>query len=101
MLSFQYLAIPYVFFAVSSALKTLFVGIGNTLYYFIPSTVVNLAIYVPMGMMVKIGMWNPSFEGIMVLSFFVFASDMVISAWLVKRQYSVLQRTMKDGSGAE
>ena len=96
-LTFQYLAIPYVFFAVSSALKTLFIGVGNTLYYFIPSTVVNLAIYVPIGLMVKMGMWEPSFEGIMFLSFFVFASDMVISALLVKRQYSILKEAMREG----
>lgn len=94
-LTFQYLAVPYIFFAVSSALKTLFVGVGNTFYYFIPSTVVNLAIYVPIGLLVKAGEWEPSFVGIMTLSFFVFAADMVLSALLVRRQYSILNRSME------
>lgn len=47
-----------------------------------------------MGTIIKIGTWEPSFEGIMVLSFFNFASDMVISAWLVNRQYSILKINM-------
>jgi len=100
-LTFQYLAIPYIFFAISSALKTLFVGVGNTFYYFIPSTVVNLAIYIPIGLLVKMGRWEPSFEGIMILSFFVFVADMAISALLVRKQYSILQRTMGDVDGIE
>lgn len=94
-LTFKFLAVPYIFFAISSALKTVFIGVGNTLYYFIPSTVVNLAMYVPLGIMVKMGLWEPTFEGVMMLSFFVFASDMVISALLVKRQYLMLSRSPK------
>lgn len=93
--TFQYLAIPYLFFAISSGLKSLFVGVGNTFYYLIPSTLVNMVIYIPIGLMVKMGIWDPSFGGIMTLSFFVFAIDMIISALLVHRQYDQLSTLME------
>jgi Na+-driven multidrug efflux pump len=90
-LTFQYLAIPYVFFAASSCLKSLFIGTGRTGYYLIPSMVVNLGIYIPVGLMVKLDIWTPKFIEIMQVSIFVFAIDMILSFILVRRLYKRIE----------
>ncbi|MCE5296897.1 MAG: hypothetical protein LLG16_07330 [Euryarchaeota archaeon] len=92
--TFYYLAIPYIMFALSSGLKSLFIGIGNTRYYLVPSAVVNLGIYIPIGIAVKMGYYLPSFEEIMTISFSVFAIDLLISALMVRVQYGKLTREL-------
>lgn len=88
--TFFYLIIPYIMFALSSGLKSLFIGTGNTRYYLVPSTVVNLGIYIPIGIAVKMGYYLPSFDEIMTISFLVFAIDLIISAIMVKIHYRKL-----------
>lgn len=90
--TFHYLAIPYFFFALGTALRSLFIGTGKTLYYLIPSAVVNLAIYVPLGVLVKSDIYSPSFEEVMGISFAVFAVDLAIVSvlvWWVYRRLSL------------
>ena len=89
--TFYFLAIPYIIFAISSGLKSLFIGTGKTLYYLIPSICVNLGIYIPVGIMVKTNAYLPSFSEIMIISFVVFALDLIITLILVKKQYRELQ----------
>jgi len=98
--TFYYLAIPYVMFALSSGLKSLFIGTGNTRYYLIPSLAVNMGIYIPIGLMVKAAIYTPSFSEIMTISFAVFALDMIISAILVRKQYSKLKEEMPNPTKA-
>jgi len=93
--TFYYLIIPYIMFALSSGLKSLFIGTGNTRYYLVPSTVVNLGIYIPIGIAVKMGYYLPSFDEIMTISFLVFAFDFVISAIMVRIHYRKLVRELK------
>lgn len=97
--TFYYLAIPYIMFALSSGLKSLFIGIGNTRYYLVPSTVVNLGIYIPIGIAVKMGYYLPSFDEIMTISFSVFAIDLAISALMVRIQYRKLAQELNNHSG--
>jgi Na+-driven multidrug efflux pump len=97
--TFYYLAIPYIMFALSSGLKSLFIGTGNTRYYLVPSAIVNLGIYIPIGMAVKMGYYLPSFDEIMIISFSVFAIDLVISALMVRIQYKKLGRELNNHSG--
>jgi len=95
--TFNFLAIPYFFFAVSSALKSLFIGTGRTLYYLIPSAAVNLGIYIPLGLFVKAGWYTPVFSEVMGISFLVFVSDAAISAVLVWNLYQRLQSERNRG----
>jgi len=90
--TFHYLAIPYFFFALGTALRSLFIGTGKTLYYLIPSAAVNLAIYIPLGLLVKSGVYVPSFDAVMGISFVVFTIDLVVVTvlvWWVYRRLSV------------
>jgi Na+-driven multidrug efflux pump len=95
--TFNFLAIPYFFFAVSSALKSLFIGSGRTLYYLIPSAAVNLGIYIPLGMLVKAGAYTPAFSVVMGISFLVFVADAAISAFLVYIVYRKLRSERERG----
>jgi Na+-driven multidrug efflux pump len=92
--TFQYLAIPYIFFAIGSAMRSLLIGTGNTRVYLIPSAVVNLGIYIPLGLLVKASIYTPSFVELMVISFVVFATDLVIVTLLVIREYRKLEREL-------
>ena len=94
MKTFQYLAIPYIFFAIGSALRSLFIGTGNTLVYLIPSAAVNLGIYIPLGLLVKANAYTPSFVELMAMSFVVFATDLVIVSLLTLGEYRVLERRL-------
>ncbi len=97
--TFYYLIIPYIMFALSSGLKSLFIGTGNTRYYLAPSTVVNLGIYIPIGIAVKMGYYLPSFDEIMTISFLVFAIDLVISAIMVRIHYKKMIWELNTHSG--
>jgi Na+-driven multidrug efflux pump len=97
--TFNYLAIPYLFFALGTALRSLFIGTGKTLYYLVPSAVVNLCVYIPLGLMVKSGAYVPSFGAVMTISFAVFATDLVIVSVLVMWVYKRLSTEMS-GTGA-
>lgn len=90
-LTFQYLAVPYLFFTIGTAMRSLLIGTGKTSYYLVPSAVVNLGIYIPLGILVKLNMYAPSFAEVMTISFFVFAFDLVIVSYLVRRHYSNLE----------
>ncbi len=89
--TFRYLAVPYVFYALGTALRSLFIGTGKTFYFLIPSTVVNLGIYIPLGILVKAGFVTPTFEMLMGLSIAVFSLDLVVVSALVRRQYRELR----------
>jgi len=96
--TFQYLAIPYVFFTVGSALRSLFIGTGNTLVYFVPSAAVNLGIYIPLGLLVKASVYTPSFVELMAISFVVFATDLVIVSLLTLREYRKLGKELSSSA---
>ena len=98
--TFQFLAIPYIFFTVGSALRSLFIGTGNTKVYLIPSAVVNLGIYIPLGLLVKAGVYTPSLVEPMVISFVVFATDLVIVSLLTVREYRILGDRLSQGLDA-
>ncbi len=89
--TFRYLAVPYVFYAIGTALRSLFIGTGKTFYFLIPSTLVNLGIYIPLGVLVKVGAVTPTFEMLMILSIAVFTLDLVVVSSLVRRQYRELR----------
>jgi Na+-driven multidrug efflux pump len=99
--TFSYLAIPYFFFALGTALRSLFIGTGKTFYYLIPSAVVNLGIYIPLGLLVKAGAYDPSFSGIMSITFVVFTIDLVVVSILVWWVYRILHRELNRGPDLE
>ncbi len=89
-MTFQCLALPYLFFTIGTAMRSLLIGTGKTNYFLIPSAIVNLGIYVPFGMLVKMNVYVPSFADVMTVSFFVFAIDLVLVSLLVRRHYRSL-----------
>ncbi len=93
-LTFQYLAIPYLFFTLGTAMRSLLIGTGKTSYYLIPSAVVNLGIYIPLGILVKGSIYAPTFAEVMGISFFVFAIDLVIVTALVRKHYRNLEEEL-------
>jgi len=80
-------------------LKSLFIGTSNTRYYLFPSAVMNLGIYIPIGIAVKMGYYLPSIDEIMTISFSVFVIDLAISALMVRIQYRKLARELNNHRG--
>ena len=97
--TFRYLAVPYIFFTVGTALRSLFIGTGKTLYYLVPSTVVNLGTYIPLGILVKTNAFAPTFDQLMVISIAVFSLDLLVVSALVRRHYRELGDQLTVGSG--
>ncbi len=89
--TFRFLAVPYIFFSIGNVLRSLFIGTGKTFYFLIPSTAVNLGLYIPLGILVKAGAFAPTFEQLMLISIAVFSSDLLIVSTLVRRQYRELR----------
>jgi len=96
--TFRFLAVPYIFFALGNVLRSLFIGTGKTFYFLIPSTVVNLGLYIPLGILVKAGAFAPSFDQLMLISIAVFSSDLLIVSTLVRRQYRELRDELAPAS---
>lgn len=97
--TFTYLAVPYIFYALGQAMRSLFIGTGKTFYFLIPSTVVNVGIYIPLGVFVKLGVVVPTFEMLMVLSVAVFSLDLLVVSVLVRRQYRELHKELAGPGG--
>jgi Na+-driven multidrug efflux pump len=83
--SFWWLIIPYCLFALSMVLRSVFYGTGKTKYIFIVSGVLNFGLIFPFWALSKLNLLTVSFENVMALFVVVFAVDLVITYFLVKR----------------
>lgn len=82
-LTFQILIFPYILFAIGSCLKSFFIGTGRPFWIFITSAVVNIGIYVPLGLMVKASMISISYYDFLIITNIVFILDFVIIVFLL------------------
>jgi Na+-driven multidrug efflux pump len=83
--SFWWLIIPYCLFALSMVLRSVFYGTGKTKYIFIVSGVLNFGLIFPFWALSKLNLLTVSFENVMALFVVVFAVDLLITYFLVKR----------------
>ncbi len=82
--TFDYLIFPYILFTIGSGLKTVFIGTGRPLYVLIPSAIVNVLIYVPLGLMVKNRIISISYQDFLIVTIFVFLFDFLITVYYLK-----------------
>jgi hypothetical protein len=83
--TFDYLIVPYTLFAVGSGLKALFIGTGRPFYIFVPSAIVNLLIYMPLGLAAKYLGVKIRYTEFLQATIAVFLLDFILSgrsSWL-------------------
>lgn len=89
--TFRWLIIPYILFTIGSGLKAFYIGIGKPRLIFISSAIVNLIIYVPLGVLVKYSIFTITYTDFLIISFMVFTMDFIITClFLWKLGYSRL-----------
>lgn len=84
-ITFEYLIFPYSLFAIGSILKSHFVGTGKPFWIFVASAVVNLGIYVPLGLVVKSELIQLSFVEFLIVTNVVFLVDFVITLFALRK----------------
>jgi len=77
-MTFGFLIFPYILFAIGSGLKTVFIGTGRPMVIFISSAVVNLFIYVPLGLIVKYDILDVSYRDFLIITNVVFVLDFIL-----------------------
>jgi Na+-driven multidrug efflux pump len=84
-LTFQLLIFPYILFAIGSCLKSFFIGTGRPFWIFFTSALVNVGIYIPLGLMVKLHVISISYYDFLIITNIVFILDFVIIVYLLWR----------------
>ena len=97
-LTFQLLIIPYILFSIGSCLKSYFIGTGRPFWIFLTSAIVNIGIYVPLGLMVRASMVSISYYDFLIITNVVFILDFVI---IVAMLWRYGYRTLKHPPGEE
>ncbi len=89
---FLYLIIPYIFYCFGAGLKSFWIGVAQPRFIFLSSAIVNLCIYLPLGIIATTG--NPlSFSGFLIITFLVFSIDLILNIWLLKKYgYSRMEK---------
>lgn len=91
-MTFDYLMLPYTLFAVGSGVKAVFIGTGRPLYVFISSTIVNMLLYVPLGLLAKYAGLKITYLGFLQVTIAVFVLDFLTSGlFLYKKGYRGLK----------
>jgi Na+-driven multidrug efflux pump len=85
-LTFDYLMIPYALFAIGSGLKAIFIGTGRPIYVFISSAIVNIIIYIPIGLIAKYGELKVTYLSFLKITVVVFVIDLLVSGYFVYRR---------------
>ena len=93
-ISFTFLIFPYILFAINSGLRTFFIGTGRPLVIFISSAIVNLLIYVPLGLIVRFEVYDVTYRTFLIITNIVFILDLFIIAFcLWKFGYSKIEKS--------
>lgn len=92
-LTFQLLIFPYILFSIGSCLKSFFIGTGRPFWIFFTSTMVNIGIYIPLGLMVKYSIISINYYDFLLVTNLVFVLDFLIIIFLVwKYGYKSFER---------
>jgi Na+-driven multidrug efflux pump len=83
--TFWWLIIPYCLFGLGMILKSIFYGTGKTRYIFYISGFCNFALIFPFWILAKLNIVTASFDNVMALFVIVFAADLIITYFLVKK----------------
>jgi Na+-driven multidrug efflux pump len=83
--TFWWLIIPYFLFGLDGILKSVFYGTGKTKFIFYISSICNFGLIIPFWVLSKLNFLTASFDNVMALFVIVFALDLVITYFLVRR----------------
>lgn len=81
---FCYLIVPYIFYSIGTGVRAFWIGVGQPKFIFLASAIVNIAIYIPLGLVAKTG-YPITFLTFLWVSIIVFAIDLVITIGLLYR----------------
>ena len=86
--AFGILFIPYVLFSFNAVTDSVFYGIGKTKYLAYQSIITNGTVYLVAFLLYALDIWNPTFEGVMVLfSLGILVDTFLTLFFLVKALY--------------
>lgn len=80
--SFRWFMIPYLLFVIGSFVKTVFVSTGRSFILFSISAIVNVAIVIPVGLLVKAGLLTVSYQQFLLIMIVVFSCDFILTVYV-------------------
>ena len=97
--TFRLLIIPYILFSVGSCVKSFFIGTGRPFWIFLTSSIVNVGIYIPLGLMVKSSIITISYYDFLLVTNIVFVLDfMIILVFLWRFGYRMLPPSLANST---
>lgn len=84
---FYWQIIPYILFAASMNIRSIFYGTGKTMNILIISLILNLGVILPFFLMMNNGILAKSFASVMLMFVFVDVIDIVVTILLARRIY--------------
>jgi len=100
-MTFRLLILPYILFSIGSCLKSFFIGTGRPFWIFITSMIINIGIYVPLGLLVKGSIVEVSYYDFLIITNVVFLLDFVIILVLLWQYgYRTLIDTSENATGS-
>lgn len=100
-LTFQLLIFPYILFSIGSCLKSFFIGTGRPFWIFFTSMIVNVGIYIPLGLLVKASIIELSYYDLLIVTNVVFVLDFIIIVFLLwKYGYRLLLKAESNTEGS-
>ncbi len=92
--TFQVLIVPYMFYVIGSGLKAFYIGTGKPAWVFLSSAIVNVAIYIPLGLVAGSPGIVLTYQGFLGITFAVFSLDLVLTILFLRyRGYNRLPNT--------
>lgn len=83
--TFWWLIIPYCFFGISTIIRSIFFGTGQTKYILYLGCIANFLIIIPFVVLVKLGIIEATFENVMIQFVIVFLCDPIIGYFFARR----------------
>ncbi|MFW9878502.1 MAG: MATE family efflux transporter [Candidatus Thorarchaeota archaeon] len=107
-ISFWWLIIPYIFFAIGIVIKSFFIGTGETRYIFFISLVANVGIIAPFVILARLDLIGSTYVNVMILFFIVFVEDLIVTIIFANRvskriigEKLISKKTLMDSIGGE
>jgi len=83
--TFWWLIIPYCLFGISTIIRSIFFGTGQTRYIFYLGCISNFLIIIPFVALVKMGIIEATFENVMIQFAIVFICDPILGYFFARR----------------
>lgn len=89
--TFWWLIIPYCLFGISTIIRSIFFGTGQTRYIFYLGCIANFLIIIPFVVLVKMGIIEATLENVMIQFVIVFICDPVLAYLFARRVFKRIE----------